>query len=124
MDTRLAGEPAFHCHGEYPGIRQDPQALLAPGSAHGRARAETAALERHTVPEAVTEHVHDLQERLDTQVPGEVIELEQGNTERLQMGAAPAAPETSSSPSSRAGPGAAAAGHSPWQLPRSHLNEK
>lgn len=121
MDTELEGKPAFLCHGECPGIRQDPQALLAPGSAHGTARAEMAALEHHTVPEAVTEHVHDLQERLDTQIPGEVIELEQGNTERPQTGAAP---DTSSSPATRAGPGAAAAGHSPWQLPRSHLNEK
>ena len=43
---------------------------------------------RHTVPEAIAEHVHDLQQRLDTQVPGEVIELEQGNKEGHQMGAA------------------------------------
>lgn len=91
-DTELEGEPAFLCQGQYSGIRQHPQALLVPGSAHGTARAELAVLEHHTVPEAVTEHVHDLQERLDTQIPGEVIELEQGNTERLQMGTAPAAP--------------------------------
>lgn len=42
----------------------------------------------HTIPEAVTEHVHDLQERLDTQVPGEVIKLEQEKKEGFQMGAA------------------------------------
>lgn len=35
MDTELEREP---CQGEYPGIRQDPYAPLAPGSAHDTAR--------------------------------------------------------------------------------------
>lgn len=39
------------------------------------------------VPEAVAEHVHDLQQRLHTQVPGEVVKLQQ-NKEGFQTGAA------------------------------------
>lgn len=39
------------------------------------------------VPEAVAEHIHDLQQRLHTQVPGEVIKLQQ-NKEGFQTGGA------------------------------------
>lgn len=59
------------------------------------------------VPEAVAKHVHDLQQRLHAQIPGEVIKLQQ-NKEGFQTRAAKLQKTT--------------VGHSPRQPPSSQMN--
>ena len=83
-DAEREGNGRLSARVSIPGSPAPPSSRHCPGRSLGPRQ---QGWEGHTVPEAVAEHVHDLQQRLDTQVPGEIVELEQ-NKSRFQMGAA------------------------------------